>query len=224
MAPSVGRTPTHPPSNTNVPPPVSVATSSTGSRTPETVPLEVPDAKHVDVDSILPQMMALARKVDEQAELRLVTVLSPLDAEGFIDLDHGDTPAVVLNFTVNYYDHTKPPGADLVSGYGSISTHTTYCSPSSSPCLRTLYTPGINTPGAAHPLPQCTLQRAWAAAIASGVPRNTVTSQATYGFWGPPTFWSFTVAGHRELERNIDATTCKVATDADVMRAMSATH
>lgn len=188
------------------------------------LPLKVRDPQHVDVDEILPQMMAMARTIDEQATLSLINVLTPLDREGFVDLTTADASVgVILSFEVHYYDKTKPPGADLVQGMGSISTQNQYCGNASSPCLRAMYIQGTSIGRAERPMPKCTLRQAWAAALASGVPANAV-AKANYGFWGPPTFWSFSVEGHKELARDINAVSCDVASKDDVFKAMSATR
>ncbi|MFO0552981.1 MAG: hypothetical protein U0271_31630 [Polyangiaceae bacterium] len=181
------------------------------------VALSVADPHKADVDTLVPQLLLAALTIDAHATLNEVFVRGALDANGHVDLMGEAQPAVSIDFGVHYLDSSKPPGADLQSGMGSVMTSRDRCASSPAPCVFIQYV-GVDLGRAPITLPDCTLSRAWAAVLGSGVPANTVTSLITYSphpsadAFGadsrPPGAWFFMVTGHEELQRFVDGATC----------------
>ncbi|MBI4955592.1 MAG: hypothetical protein HY908_26470 [Myxococcales bacterium] len=210
------------------PAPPTVRTSARSSDPPldptrRSVPISVPDAANAELAGVLEQARALALSLDERVGLVTLGV-EHMTAAGGVDLTRD--MALYVTFGFHELDPTKAPGADLVEVGVSITSSVGFCRDVPAPCLlgRLQDSSQLELGAKPRPLPACSLADAWRAAHASGVPANAV-ARATYGFWeGPPQLWSFEVAGHRELRRDIDGATCRRATSEDVFRAMEGTR
>ncbi|MCC6527528.1 MAG: hypothetical protein IT373_33080 [Polyangiaceae bacterium] len=187
--------------------------------TGRSVPISVPDAANAELAGVLEQARALALSLDERVGLVTLGV-EHMTAAGGVDLTRD--MALYASFGFHELDPTKAPGADLVEVGVSITSSASLCGEVPAPCLRGRLQDSsrLELGARPRPLPACSLADAWRAAHASGVPENAVAT-ATYGFWeGPPQLWTFEVAGHGELRRDIDGATCRRATREDVFRAM----
>jgi hypothetical protein len=163
------------------------------------------DRTRVDPQTLFEPARRLAQLLEPRAEL---TNTAPFSAHmpvrgGTVDLTQPGF--LLITFSYDYRDATRPPGMDRVAGailvrveYGTLTASRSF---------------SMGPPSAPLADPTCPVVRAWQTAVSSGVPDNAVASLLYYD--GAPFFrggavWSFRVDGHDELRREIDAQTCSL--------------
>jgi hypothetical protein len=153
------------------------------------------DPHKVDVPDVFKQAHARAVAVDSHAKLTYA-VLKQVKG-GFVDVTLHDAGG--LDYQFRYLDPSKPPGADSVAGRISFKIGDGAMEDVSIP-------PTKAAPSYYYDEPTCASAELWKSVVASGVPDNTIAQLEL-----DRTAWTFTVQGHPELKRKVDAKTCAIA-------------
>jgi hypothetical protein len=172
--------------------------------------VKVADPKHADVTDLLAQARTAIEKTRPGAKL---TSCSFFDLKGgTVDLEagrgdihhHGG-----FNFNYSVRDPSKPPGQDVSAGMLVVALYYDEIHVVDTP------TPAIvaDMQGAIGN-PKCSSRDAWASAVKSGMPPDAIATihlqDHTVFTPASPLIWRFSVEGHTELDRDIDANTCAV--------------
>lgn len=158
------------------------------------IPIAAGDLRAVDPADLIHQAAAEVRKRDQNCELIYAYIgevaNGVLDATGYTSL---------LQWGCRSVDPAKPPGQDVQDHQWDVRVSSGQLVLSqSNHAMR-------NTPPWVEP--GCRFADAWAAALASGLPANAVTSVYYRGV-GDAMAWFISVDGHPELDRRIDGKTC----------------
>jgi hypothetical protein len=175
------------------------------------IPFPLPDPTHIDLQAIAAQALGIARKQEPAAWLSTIWTV-PKVIGGSIDLTTGGN--IGYEFSYHRDDPAAPPGLDRTEGL-LILTLNTSASPDGGYVVwaHVRRQAGGSAPKKPRDLPRCTLARAWAKATAAGVPTDAVANVRYTSIplaFGYPFVWGFTIAGHSELTRTIDADTCEL--------------
>jgi hypothetical protein len=174
---------------------------------PNRVPLVAPDLEHVDLKEIIRQAQVIALQTDSQ--LKLVRADSWAYRDGLVDATQsylqGRGPAARVDFQFVETDPSQPPGndrtgvrvvLDLVEGVFLVSVSSFQSS-----------VDGIDTP-------LCSSASAWGVALKSHMPANAVAkihlTRYDSSTRSNRSAWIINVDGHNELERIIDAKSCRL--------------
>ena len=172
--------------------------------------VNVADPKHADVVDLLAQSRAALEKIRPGAKM---TILSFFDLRGgTVDLSagrgdihhHGG-----FNFNYAVRDPSKPPGQDVSAGMLVVALYYDEIHVVDTPVPPVV----VQMEGSIGD-PKCTSRDAWASAVKSGVPADAVAtlSLQDHAAFTPktPLLWRFSVDGHGEYGRDIDAATCAI--------------
>ncbi len=165
--------------------------------------LEIRDLEHVELLDVVRQATALARRLEPEAELSEVRASPVLG--GFLNVRASEGHLATIAFQVTHRDSTQPPGRDITEARVAVSLL-------GGGTLRArrdgFFNPLFKMLGPL-PFPACSARKAWELGVASGVPSEAV---ASVSIWRTPVTrapeWSFRVAGHDELSRSVDTSTC----------------
>ena len=202
------------------------ATKKTTTKTASPPPSPPPSgAKTAEAGSFKPVSDSLSDLL-VQAD-KLVKLKSPkagLYAAYFSPVEKGKVKwtkraAVSVEFQYRWFDKKQPPGKDLVAGslrvFNELKPLVLKVGQESSSHMELAWKENGNLP---LPMPKCTSDKAWAEAVKSGIPADSVV-RVEYGRmppYGPLQVfrWAFFVDGHPELTRNFDPHTCARIKDA----------
>lgn len=197
------------PSSTSKGPPTTSAPSTDPARaqSPSSDPaILADDLHHIDLGDLVSQAKAVAAEVDPRLDLAAIHAEEVV--AGTIDV----TARLGATYTFEYEgrDASQPPGKDEISMGLWVSARHGQLSKMRLP--RAIH---ARPNGGIHVLPApCPSRKAWSAAVASGVPENAVAA-FNYGldFGTRRPVWDIVVRGHSELNRSIDAASCKLLQD-----------
>jgi hypothetical protein len=159
----------------------------------ESVKISAPDPKALDPTSLIQQAGAAVRQRGSNCELTYAYIGTL--SGGALDATGSDS---LLNFTCRSVDPNKPPGQDISDDEWSVRVFHGYL---------TLDKSGFGShEDPPWREPTCPFSQAWATAVATGVPANSLVS-----VYFRDTAWSLSVNGHPELSREIDGSTCHLA-------------
>ena len=174
------------------------------------VMFEAADPTHVDPGELVAQARALALRSEPHVVLTQIS-LNPAITGGVVDVRPG-TSWGFYTFEYSYFDKSRPVGKDKIDGMITISGAGLRFRVTKTNVTMRLHIPGFDPAGALDP--RCSLQKAWQAAVKSGVPSDAVASASYVEAWPPgrgkPFVWSFRVDGHNDLNREIHGQTCAV--------------
>ncbi len=176
---------------------------------PDDLLFDVADVAHVDPLELLAQARAVARRANDRAMFTGLTVYPALSG-GTVDFNSRPSPTITYGFEFLYFDKSKPAGKDKIQGTIRISASGKHFTVSQIP-----YAQQLSTRDAKAGLveePRCGAQKAWQAAVNSGMPDTAVAIVSYKKAWlsglDLPSVWVFRVEGHDEMSREIDGATC----------------
>jgi len=172
--------------------------------------IEVADPTHVDLLDVYPQIKAIALRL--QGDARLLEIHAFHVRRGTVDLSRDGR--IVVQFRYNALDRSKPPGDEEVERPITVAIEGgTATAQLGTSAIRFRYDSG------ALPDPECSTITAWATAVASGVPDDSVATLHYHDNGAhsetSPVIWSLRVDGQNKLHREIDARTCAIVERRD---------
>jgi hypothetical protein len=172
-------------------------------------PLQVKNGEHADLTEMLG--FARTRALEKRPGAKLVGINAFGMHHGTADLDHkADNAYFLYEYEFVGFDKSKPPGQDKIEETITVRVQGHDAMVMVSPMAMHLKDPEVF--GGELPPPGCPSKKAFDAAVASGVPDNSIariTYESEHG--SKRTTWTIWVDGHDEYRRVIDATTCAIA-------------
>jgi hypothetical protein len=173
----------------------------------------VPDPAHVDLQVIAAQALDLARKEEPAVWLNVIRS-TPKVIGGSVDLTKG--AGIDYEFAYRKEEPAVAPGRDSPEGLIVVTLNTRiYFGVHERRVIVALVSRrGASDLPKPRDLPRCTLARAWAKAVETGVPSNAIArvryTAIRLDNGTRPFVWDFTVDDHDEFTRSIDADTCEL--------------
>jgi len=176
-------------------------------------PLQTADVHAVDPQALFPAAKRVAMSLDPDAELQSIT--AQRTRGGTVDLSGTGQIAYRFEYVRNPGTDARELGSvDVTAGcWGLFAKRDRFAR---------IYRHNQYDP---VPDPRCSAKSAWRAAVASGIPEDTVTDIAYRDddimVRGSPSVWSFTVPEQPSLDRKVLGTTCTLLRPAPSSRPVT---
>ncbi len=177
---------------------VPAAIAERASTNPDDVPIQASDLAAVDPAALIQQASVEVRKRASNCELTYGYIGEQLHGGVFDATGNG----ALLEWGCRSVDKSKPPGQDVADDEWDVRVSKGMLE------LRRSGVASHNKPPWVEP--SCPFSRAWAAAVASGVPDNAAVRVYYRGDSNAKMAWDLDVKGHPEFARKVDGATCQV--------------